>query len=431
MDEDEWFLFEGGQQLGPFTREQLVARLASHRRPDTLVCRRGMASWVRPEEYPELGLRRPPPPPMARAPQGGEEDRTQEFSSAFRALAQAYGAAVRTDGDELAFETSCEGIRVSIRCEPGSSDADLTVTARAGPHPPLRIYREGGFERIGKRLGFNREVQTGDEEFDREVYLDTPLPAAAVRDITGRPAFRRGVLTLLQQGFGAVEIDHDGLSIDKDVEHSEELARPRLDQTISAVALVATSLREIDPAWSRHRRSEWPWWLAGIGAVAAVAGVVALIVANKVWPPTGIGLVLLGLGGGGVAWAAAVALLIRLLWGRTDALFHLTLSGVLLLVALPSLGAAGLVALNGALDRSPPVVHQTVLRNKATSVYRGVRVGILRSRHRRYYVTVDDGLRVRRLSVPRAIYDRVEPGSPLTVVTRRGALGWEWDEKVP
>jgi hypothetical protein len=428
MPEPEWFLLQGGHQLGPFNRDQLTRRLA-YRTPDMLVWRAGLSGWMRPAEVPELGPPRPAMVASAAAPQAVEEDKAPQFSAAFQALAQAYGAAVRTEDDELTFGVTHEGIPMTVRCAPGRSDASLEVTAR-GAHPPVRIYAEGGFERLGKRLGLNREVQTGDEEFDRRVYLDTPLPPEAVRDIAGRAGLRRGVLTVLEQGFDQVELDHEGILVTRDVEHPQELVRTRLDQTLSAVAEVAASLRGINPAWSRQRRSAWPLWVTGIGAAAAVAGVVALYVASGAWPPAGFGPLTTGVAAGAVAWLLAMAVLVRLLWGRSDALLHLTLSAVVLLVALPTLGAAALYAANGSFDRSPPVVRQTVLRSKWVSRSRGVRVaGPLRARQRRYYVMVLDGSQLRTLRVPQALYDSVKPGASLMVSVRPGALGWEWDEK--
>ncbi|MCX7313990.1 MAG: DUF4339 domain-containing protein, partial [Alphaproteobacteria bacterium] len=71
----EWYYASGGSQSGPFSTEQVGARLAADGFPaDALVWREGFENWRRPEEVPEFQRKRksvPPPLPQASPHQPG------------------------------------------------------------------------------------------------------------------------------------------------------------------------------------------------------------------------------------------------------------------------------------------------------------------------------------------------------------------------
>ena len=56
-------------------------------------------------------------------------------------------------------------------------------------------------DRFGKLLGVNREVQTGDAEFDRQCYVDSPESDEVVKRLLAPPAVRSGISALLKLGF--------------------------------------------------------------------------------------------------------------------------------------------------------------------------------------------------------------------------------------
>ena len=53
MPDAQWYALESGQQRGPFTRGQLVARLGDGA-PVALVWREGMTVWAPPQDVAEL-----------------------------------------------------------------------------------------------------------------------------------------------------------------------------------------------------------------------------------------------------------------------------------------------------------------------------------------------------------------------------------------
>src|SRR5262245_25440159 len=51
-----------------------------------------------------------------------------------------------------------------------------TVRLPARPLPAILVRAERGFDRLGKSLGLNREVQLGDQAFDDAAYLASSAP---------------------------------------------------------------------------------------------------------------------------------------------------------------------------------------------------------------------------------------------------------------
>lgn len=99
---------------------------------------------------------------------------------------------------------------------PGAVTAGYRTWARPPRAPrPLMIQLEAetASNVRNKARGIDREVQTWDPEFDREVYIDTTAPDEAVAYVLSRPAARNAARALLfQEGFGAIHIDDaDGM----------------------------------------------------------------------------------------------------------------------------------------------------------------------------------------------------------------------------
>jgi len=346
----------------------------------------------------------------------------------FRALARARQAEVQaSEGSALCFSTTERGVPFTVRCEAKNEGCRLRLRAETGPLPELAVGSETGFERFGKRIGLAREVQTGDEVFDREAYLDTPLPEAAVHLITGRESFRRGVLQLVRAGF-AVELGAEGLSATKDSEGLQDLDPDRIRPALQSAALAAAELKNLDPRWIAHRAPRWPLVVSVASLLAAAAGLYAFTTAaTGTRIPLSSGLQNLGLLWGLGACVVALPVLVLLLRGRSDAFQHLVASGLGLLFALPLWAGAGAVMVNAGFDDSPPVVRKTSVLTKEEQKARGV----IRRVHS-YYIKVQSwgAQPVPRLEIPRSLYTSLQRGAPVEVVTRRGYLGREWVEEV-
>jgi hypothetical protein len=345
----------------------------------------------------------------------------------FRALAQARQADVQTEGSALWFSTNESGVPMTLRCEARNEGCRLRFRAETGPLPELAVSSETGFERFGKRLGLSREVQTGDEAFDRQAYIDTALPEAAVHEIAGRAGFRRGVLSLLESGF-AVELGAEGLSATRDSEILQDLDPDRVRPALQAAALAVAELKNLDPRWLAHRSPRWPMVVSVTALLAAATGLYAFTTAaTGTRIPLGSELQNLGLLWGLGACVVAVPVLVLLLRGRSDAFQHLIASGLGLLFALPLWAGTGAVIVNAGFDDSPPVVRKTSVVTKEEQKARGV----IRRVHA-YYIRVQSwsAQPVPRLEITKSLYTPLQRGAPVEVVTRRGFLGREWVEEV-
>lgn len=422
MATEEWFRLEDGQQVGPLSREQLASSLLQ-RSGGVLVWRQGMPGWARPEDVPDLVHSHVRPLPRVPPP----------YEAVFRELAQAYGAEAQAAGeDALLFEIARDGVVTQVRGDIRETRVRLSLT-RPGAWPEISAFRAGALERMGQRLRLGRRVRTGDAEFDTTMHLDTALSDTAVRQIAGRAEFRRGVRNLMAQGFQSVHAGEEGLSIERSVTLVEELDRSYLDAALAALGDVESALRDADPAWAGHRTSSWPFWIMAAAASLGLAGVPALFAAGSIWEPAHVGYGALALAAGGALWALALPLLVLLLRRRSDAMFHLAVTGFLLLVGIPCSTAAGLIAYNGLFDQAPAVERSMVVIDKSyESRRRMVRLSRLRSRYERYHtLTLAAGSDVRKIRVSDETYASVERGTRVMVAARPGALGWEWDPHVP
>lgn len=419
LPDDKWYALEGGQQRGPFSRAQLAARIGDGA-PVALVWRDGMTGWVPPQDVAELEA------------WDGDEAGTPSFADAFRAVARAYGAAVRSPSELLhEFDTSQADLTVRLTCSVSRSgaSAELRIQRLGVPYPDLLVRPEDDMDRTGKRLGIDREAQTHDDVLDRAAYFQTALPEPAVRGIVCRPGFRQALDRWLARGVESIRLDEDGLTIRLPLRRADALTPGLVQGELAALAEAADALRGLDAGLRRYRQPWWPEMLALLGLAGAVVGLPCALWAHDLWEPAGLEPVLVGVGGGVLAACAVAGAMFLRLRGGPGAFKTLVFGGAGLLVALPCLGTAGLLAANGLFDRGEPIVHQTVVRGHDRG---GRRTGLLRfvTRHSprsSYVVETRQGWRFRRVRVDGDTYFRTRRGDPLRVRVRPGALGWEWD----
>jgi hypothetical protein len=419
MPDEQWYALESGQQRGPFTRAQLVARLGDGA-PIALVWREGMTGWAPPRDVPEIGVS-----PAAPAP--------RSFVEPFRAIAWSYGAPVVVEDDTHHFDTTQADLTVRVTCSDvdDPDDATLEVGRLGVPYPELTIRPEGDLDRAGKRLGIDREVQTHEDALDRAVYFETALPAPVVRDIVGRPGFRRALDRWLERRAHSVRLDEEGLAVALPLARPEALTRALVEAELAAVAEAADALRGLDPALARYRQATWPGWLCLFGILGALVGLPGAVIAVALWDTVSGAPFLIGAGGGVALCVATVAAMLLLLRGQSGSFRTIVYVGVTLLVALPSLGVAGLFTANGALDRSADVVHETVVRRKSEARQRRTASYFFgRARYRtQYYLVTVEGTRRRRIPVSHETWSSTRVGAPFRVRLRPGALGWEWNAR--
>ncbi len=288
--------------------------------------------------------------------------------------------------------------------------------------PRVRLRRETGRDSLGKRLDINREVQTGDEEFDARVYVESDAPDGDVREVLADERVRRGALGLLELGYREVLIN-DGagrLSATFQTQSPESLDEAGLVRAAELMRQVAGAL----PEFSGPARSGPMWWAAAAAVGASAATVIAGMIVNA-WAharydpltsaPIWVG-ILLGLG----ALLLSLPVLRVVLRGRSTSFRVLLICGGVLVVGWPLLGAALAAGLNGALDEAPPVAHATTVRGRHK---------VSGKNSTTYYLDVDSwrpGERTVALEVPYGVYKQLAPGAPVVVTTGPGRFGWEW-----
>ncbi len=174
----------------------------------------------------------------------------------------------------------------------------------------IELSRESDDERRAKATGVSREVQTGDPDFDRAIYVCSPSEDRVVSRVLASPRLRRAIETLLDDGFVRLEID------DEDGEISTHRgisawAAASAEEVAGAFAVIAREVPVVDRA-GELRRPTWPLYLlAGLFLGVPTAVIAALIMG----PPLQVAL---GALAGGALGGGLGALFARRLRGRSD-----------------------------------------------------------------------------------------------------------------
>ena len=83
---------------------------------------------------------------------------------------------------------------------------------RVEVRPAVVLRAENSLDRLGKRIGVNREIQTGDQDFDARVYVESDAPDQDLQRTLADDRVRRAVRALLDGGAVRVELDPTGLT---------------------------------------------------------------------------------------------------------------------------------------------------------------------------------------------------------------------------
>ena len=296
--------------------------------------------------------------------------------------------------------------------------------------PRLTILREGFWQRFSKRIGLTVETLTGDSAFDDKFFLlteeDTFYKAffqdsgrrAGVRDLFGAdPTLRKIVAS------------SGGLVL---TFQARQRALPTLSPA-QAAGMLAGFHRYDGHAYA-HLADERSTLLGGmflrvlaysilVGAVL-VGGLVALITGCIVYRLTDSSLLLTGLTWGILplltVWLAAFYGLRGHSWSHC-AFFPLFFAS---LAAFPLVGMGSAVFLNGYLDDSRPDAHHVVVLDKYFRKNKNSKT---------YYVTFT-GWKSEQpcltFSVPLSLYESVDQGSDLVVLSHPGYFHAEWVESI-
>lgn len=279
----------------------------------------------------------------------------------FPALAERFGAPLvhaRIGDQDLPdrFVARSPGLPdVEVRAEYGSGHLTEVVLRVAAPLPAdmatIRLAPETGIDRRGKQLGLNREVQTGDPAFDREVYILTDASDALVTQILGDAAVRARLRRIVGPG-RTVEIGGElrvTVAAAQLAELTPEVAR--------ALAEIPSRLPDLRAVADDRRGPRAPRF----GLVSGFALTIGLFVAaasadarEPIFWKDCFQAFLCSL----VPWALFVAVLVYDRRGRPDSFGEIVMVGLYFMLVFGITGTFLAMAANSRLDTSAARVAQ-------------------------------------------------------------------------
>lgn len=298
--------------------------------------------------------------------------------------------------------------------------ANLRV-ATAERLPWVTIFPEGKVERLGKSIGLNREVQTGEAAFDDIAYVDTIEDDAPVQRLLADAALRNAVRELITHGY-KVQFSERGVEAYELVGTAQPVDGSRTAVAVGYLGVIADALPSFEgmkvkgKALARMSISTvvavWTWVPAMV--LAGVFGGAADETLDK--GPAFLTCLVFG-GACWLAYSLALALSVR---GRSYA-FRVVLLGALLgLFGVPALSGTALNWLNQRLDTSAAETHAATI----------LRLTYHKSDHYAHVLSWRPGRERERIAVSHAVYGQLRAGQTIQVRVHRGAFGWQWVEKV-
>jgi hypothetical protein len=298
--------------------------------------------------------------------------------------------------------------------------ANLRV-ATAERLPWVAIFPEGSVERLGKAIGLNREVQTGDAAFDDAAYVDTVEDDAPVQRLLENAALRDAARELIAHGY-KVQLSERGVEAYEIVGTGQPVDGSRTAVAVGHLGVIADALPSFEGRKVKGKTlarmaiptvlAVWVWVPAML--LAGVFGGTADETLDK-GPAVAVGLAF-----GGACWLVyclALALSVR---GRSYAFRVVLLGAALGLLGVPALGGTALHWLNQRLDTSAAEVHPATI----------LRLSNDRSDHYAHVLSWRPDKDRERIGVTHAVYGRLRAGQTIRVRVHRGAFGWAWVEKV-
>ena len=155
--------------------------------------------------------------------------------------------------------------------------------------PSLMLRSETALDRTGKQLGLNRELQTGDPNFDEAVYVESNASDEELQTVLASPRLRQAVMTLLYAKAKRIELNwaKDPLAVAWVTPfEGDPFAGPGFEQNLETINIIAAELPELASVErvAQHARG---FWLAALTTLGAVAGIVLTSVGEKAYHPIG------------------------------------------------------------------------------------------------------------------------------------------------
>lgn len=316
-------------------------------------------------------------------------------------------------GNAIAFQRICPPSR-------STGPRELSVGLRCGSPLDFEVTLENSGDRMAKRLGLAKEVQTGDAGFDSTFYLAGSEPKFVATVFASREA-RASVAALLSRGFDSVVLEDGELSARRHGDHCEFVALEQWLQACDLLAPLRIAVHAANPALAVQSTRDNSLWAILAAIPLAFVLVVALFaisnahtlldsyaeIARRILP---------WCLGSLAATAAALAIILR---GRADALRTLGASLALAAFLVPFLTLSGAIFVNERFDDSVAVDHEVRQISKFATTGRGYKHHIVLGTWR------EDGRNI-ELHVTERQYADARNDSVWRVTTKPGRLGLEW-----
>ncbi len=293
----------------------------------------------------------------------------------------------------------------------------------AGPFPNVTVFPENGFERLGKAIGLNREVQTGDKAFDDLAYLDTVDTDENVRRAFEPAGVRGAVAELLSLGY-RVQLGAEGVEAFQMVRAGESIDGSKARLTVEQLGRLVDALPTFGGSHLAPSRKARHAVLGVSLVLVSMLGIVVLGMTDSSVDRTldeGLKMSVFVLGGG-LVWALFVGALVAAVRGRSYAMRLVTIGAVFGVLGIPAGAGSLLLWLNQELDRSADIEHVAeILDHKL----------LKKGRCRLTVPDWHEGAAGKlKLYVSHKSDQELKAGTTVVVRSHPGRFGWEWYEKL-
>jgi hypothetical protein len=286
------------------------------------------------------------------------------------------------------------------------------------------VIPEGLVDRVGKSLGLNREVQTGDQAFDDAAYIDTIEEDEPVKRVLEGAPVRQGILGLLSAGY-KVQLSVRGLEAFQLIPYGTEPDVSRVGDATAQLSQIAAALPTLDRSTFKGSIPFLKLRIVGFMLMWIPLILVGGLLDGLTHSPGARTLntdhkgLIVGLGAL-AAYLSYVVVLAGWLRGHSYAFRALLVAAGFGLLGAPLCGVIGVLALNQGLDSSP--AEERVATVTRTSKYKG---------DCRFSVSAWDGSsREESLPVKCKHLPQLAKGTEVHLRVHPGALGVPWIEPI-
>jgi hypothetical protein len=324
------------------------------------------------------------------------------------------------------FDVVVDGRKVTLGVMVRNKLTLCVVQLQASAMPLIVFRRERAVDRLGRALRLNREVQSGADEFDRAVYIESDEEEPIVRRVVEEPKLRDAVLDSIRH-HRAIILSREGVGGMVLFARNLEATAASVKSAVGALARVVAVL-PLSPGGTGVRQRARGDLLA-IAAILLIPLVYVQIAVLANVKPDGYEPYLRADSKAAarvVLIAFAALLLLGFLWirGHSRSLRNF---GMLIFTSLfLFLGAMQEVCVaNALLDKSPAVPQYTTVISKQRRSHRRS----ADSYHVKFQSWLTPGV-TGDLRINRALWQDLQPGDRLEVATRAGAFHWMWIESL-